>query len=97
MRQLLLTAIFSFSLFCQPLWADEAYSTAETDIGTLMDDPNARAILKKYMPKNISDPQFSMARMFTLTFIQAHDRHGELTDENLDKMDAEFAKLAEKE
>ena len=94
MRQLLLTAIFFFSLFCQPLWADEPYSTEETDIGTLMDDPKSRAILEKYMPKNISDSQFSMARMFTLTFIQAHDRHGELTDENLDKMDAEFAELA---
>ncbi len=71
------------------------YTVRETRIGTLMDDPAARAILEKYLPKTLADSRFNMARMFTLTFIQAHDEHGELTDETLKKVEVELAKLAE--
>ena len=94
MRNILLAAVLLFSLFSNVLLAGPPYSTSETDIGTLMDDPKALVILQKYIPKNLADPQFEMARMFTLTFIQAHDQHGELSDETLDQIDREFAQLA---
>ncbi|HEY6131616.1 MAG TPA: hypothetical protein VIV27_06325 [Halioglobus sp.] len=94
MRKVTLATAFVLSLLCNAVLAGPQYSTSETDIGTLMDDPKALVILQKYIPKNLADPQFEMARMFTLTFIQAHDQHGELSDETLDKMDKEFAALA---
>lgn len=85
----LLAACFNVNVLAEP------YSVSETRIGTLMDDSAARAILEKYLPKTIADSRFNMARMFTLTFIQAHDEHGELTDETLKKVEVELAKLAE--
>jgi hypothetical protein len=94
MRNTLLAAVLFFSLFSNGLLAEPPYSTSETDIGTLMDDPKALVILQTYIPKNLADPQFEMARMFTLTFIQAHDQHDELSDETLDKIDQAFAQLA---
>ena len=95
MRNTLLTAVLFFSLFSNGVLADPQYSTSETDIGTLMDDPKTLVILQTYIPKNLADPQFEMARMFTLTFIQAHDQHGELSDETLDQIDKAFAQLTE--
>lgn len=97
MRKLILVAAFFLSLFGNAVLADPAYSTSETDIGTLMDNPQTLVILQKYIPKNLADPQFEMARMFTLTFIQAHDQHGELSDETLVQIDKEFAALVEVE
>lgn len=94
MRKILLASAFLLSLFGHAVLADPPYSTSETDIGTLMDNPQTLVILQKYIPKNLADPQFEMARMFTLTFIQAHDQHGELSDETLVQIDKEFAELA---
>ena len=94
MRNIILAAAFLLSIFCHAVFAGPQYSTTETPIGTLMDDPKALVILQKHIPKNLADPQFDMARQFTLTFIQAHDQHNELSDETLDKIDKDFAALA---
>jgi hypothetical protein len=45
------------------------YSTATTPIGTLMDDPVAKAILARHLPAVVSNPQFEMARGMTLVDI----------------------------
>lgn len=97
MRNFMLASALLLSFLCQGALAQVKYSTSETDIGTLMDNPQTLVILQKYIPKNLADPQFDMARMFTLTFIQAHDQHNELSDETLEKIDQEFAALAAQE
>lgn len=68
------------------------YSTADTDIGTLIDDPAAHAIVDKYLPGVLSGDQIDMARSMTLKAIQpyAADR---ISDKALADIDAELAKL----
>ena len=50
--------------------ASAPYSTAETDLGTLLDDPASKAILDKYLPTLIASPQIDMARGMTLKQLQ---------------------------
>jgi hypothetical protein len=71
------------------------YSTSDTDIGTLIDDPAAHAIVDKYLPGVLSGDQIDMARSMTLKAIQpyAADR---ISDKALADIDAELAKLAVK-
>jgi len=75
-----------------PTPATPKYTTADTEIGTLLDDPAARAILDKFVPEMTSSDQIDMARAMTLKSIQAY-APDDLTDEILAKIDAEFAKL----
>ena len=56
--------------------------------------PNARKVLEKYLPETISNPQFSMAGGMTLAFVAGFDQTGELTAENLEKIEQELAALA---
>ena len=67
-------------------------SSGETDIGTLMDTPAAKAVLQKYIPDVISNPQMDMARTMTLKQIQSYIAD-KLTDDTLAKIDADLAKL----
>ena len=68
------------------------YSSAETDIGTLLDDPAARAIVDKHIAGFSTGDQIDMARSLTLKAIQqyAPDR---FTDQALAEIDADLAKL----
>jgi hypothetical protein len=91
MRKLVLAFVFTCLSF--PALAAAVYTVEETDIGTLMDDPQSRAVLEKYLPKTITNAQFPMAYSFTLRFISAHDQTGELTEENLEKIEVELSKL----
>ena len=91
----LITAL-TFCLVSFLAYASPKYSTGETEIGTLLNDPKALAILQEYIPKTLSNPQFSMAGTLTLKFVSAYDDTGELTNENLDKIDAEFQKIVSK-
>ncbi|UVO53082.1 hypothetical protein [Sphingomonas sp. SUN039] len=72
--------------------AKAAYNTTDTDIGTLLDDPAAKAILEKHMPGFTANPQIDMARSMTLKAIQAYAAD-KITDEALAKIDADLAKL----
>jgi hypothetical protein len=67
-------------------------STADTDLGTLLDNPGAKAVLQKYIPQMISSPQIDMARSMTLKQLQGY-AGDMLTDDTLTKIDAELAKL----
>ena len=75
--------------------AHKPYSTAETTIGELLDDPAAKAVLVKNVPDLANNPQMDMARGMTLKQIQgfAGDM---LSDETLGKIDADLAKLPAK-
>jgi para-nitrobenzyl esterase len=105
MRAIIVSAAILASLGCvTAAAADQApaaaaskavYSTAETTIGTLLDDPDARAVLEKYMPGFSTRDQIAMARPMTLRGIQTYDPD-ELTDDLLGKIDADLAKLPAK-
>ena len=95
MRALILAAILTLSFAGNSASAQTAaahYSTAETDIGTLLDDPAARAIVDKHIPGFSTGDQIDMARSLTLKAIQqyAPDR---FTDQALAEIDADLAKL----
>ena len=71
------------------------YTTSTTDIGTLIDDPAAHAIVDRHLPGVLSGDQIDMVRSMTLKAIQqfAPDR---ITDQALADIDAELAKLPRK-
>lgn len=75
--------------------AATTYSVEDTDIGTLLDDPAARAILDKQIPGMTTNPQIEMARSFTLRQIQQFAAD-QVTDEVLAKIDADFKVLGTK-
>jgi para-nitrobenzyl esterase len=72
--------------------AKQKYTTADTDIGTLLDDPAAKAIIEKHIPGFTTNEQVDMARGMTLKAVQAY-ASDEITDERLAAIDADFAKL----
>ncbi len=72
--------------------AKPKYTTAETDIGTLLDDPAAKAIIDKHIPGMTSNEQIEMARSMTLKAIQTY-APDDVTDERLAKIDADLANL----
>jgi hypothetical protein len=71
------------------------YSCAETDIGTILDDPAARAVVDKHIPGFSSQDQIEMARPMTLKSIQQYAPE-KYTDKVLTEIDADFAKLPAK-
>ena len=72
-----------------------AYSTSSTEIGTLLDDPAARALLDKHVPGMTTNEQVDMARAMTMKDIQQYSPD-KITDKVLADLDADFAKLAAK-
>lgn len=72
--------------------APAAYTTAATDIGTLIDNTETKAILDKHMPGFADNPQIAMARAMTLKQIQGFAAD-QITDEKLSAIDADLAKL----
>lgn len=69
-----------------------AYSTADTDIGTLLDNPKTKAVLDRHLPGFADNPQIAMARAMTLKQIQGFAADT-VTDVVLAKIDADLAKL----
>ena len=97
MRNLIKTAALAIALTAATpsSAADPAFSTEATDIGTLMDNPETKAVLEKHIPEVISNAQFEMARPMTLKAIQAYAGDA-LSDEKLAAIDADLAKIAAK-
>lgn len=103
MRTLIASAAFAFALLgatapamaagpAAPAVSAPKYSSADTEIGTLLDDPAARAILEKHIPGLTTNPQIEMARSMTLKSIQPFAAE-DVTDARLASIDAELAKL----
>ncbi len=97
MRNLIKTVAMAAALTAAvPAFAAEpAYSTASSDIGTLLDNPETKAILEKHIPEMVSNAQFEMARPMTLKAIQSYAGDA-LSDEKLAAIDADLAKIATK-
>lgn len=91
MKTQLKAGFLALMLMAAPAMA-EPLSTAETDVGTLLDNPVTRAIVDKHLPGFSQDPQVDMARPMTLRGIQqfAPDK---VTDDVLKAIDADLAKL----
>jgi len=102
MRVFTVAAVLLGALGCAPVMAQTAsksasattvhYTTSDTDIGTLLDDPAARAVVDKYLPNFSEGEQIDMARGMTLKAIQPY-ASDTITDKVLADIDAELAKL----
>ncbi|MDE2436401.1 MAG: hypothetical protein KGM49_09085 [Sphingomonadales bacterium] len=68
------------------------FSTAGTDIGTLLDNPEAKAIVEKHIPGLTTNDQIEMARPMTLKAIQQYAPE-QVTDERLAAIDVDLSKL----
>lgn len=68
------------------------YSTSETEIGVLLDDPAAKALLDKHIPGMTTSDQIDMARGMTLKAIQQYSPDA-ITDKVLAALDADFQKI----
>ncbi len=68
------------------------YTSADTDLGTLLDNPATKAVLMKHIPAMISNPQIDMARAMTLKQLQNYAAD-QLTDAKLAMIDADLAKV----
>jgi para-nitrobenzyl esterase len=75
--------------------AQAIYTTSDTDIGTLLDDPEACAIVDKHVPDFSKGEQVNMARGMTLKSIQQY-APDKFTDQVLADIDADLAKLKPK-
>jgi para-nitrobenzyl esterase len=75
--------------------APAVYSIEGTDIGTLLDDPAAKAVVEKSLPGFSAHPQIDMARGMTLKAVQQY-APDLVTDEALAAIQADFAKLSVK-
>jgi hypothetical protein len=78
-----------------PAPATGHYSTATTDIGVLMDDPAAKAVLDKAIPGMTSNPQANMMRGMTLASLQQYVPD-QITAAKLAEIDKQFQALPAK-
>ncbi|MBO9499243.1 MAG: hypothetical protein J7483_07285 [Novosphingobium sp.] len=92
-----LIAAFPAAAFAQTAATAAAshYSVDQTPVGTLIDDPAAKAVLDKLLPGFTSDSRIDMARGMTLKALQPYSG-GTFTDAVLARVDAELAKLPAK-
>lgn len=70
-------------------------SVADTDLGTLLDNPGSKAVLDKYIHDMISNPQIDMARSMTLKQLQQYAGDA-LTETKLAQIQADLDKLPAK-
>lgn len=72
--------------------AAPAYNVEATDIGTLLDDPAAKAIVDKHLPGFTANDQISMARGMTLKAVQQY-APDMVTDKALAAIQTDLGKL----
>jgi acetyl esterase/lipase len=80
------------SAYPQPAAAKGKYTTADTDVGTILDTPALRAIVDKYIPGFSTRSKIDQARPMTLKVIQQYSPDV-VTDKALAQIDAEFANV----
>lgn len=97
MRKALRTAAVALAIGfagLQPIAAQaEPMSSAVTPLGELLDNPGARAVLEKYVPRLVTSERVQQARSQTLK--QLANFVDGLPREKLAEIDAELAKLPE--
>ena len=71
------------------------FSVDDTELGTLLDNPAAKAVLVKYINAIVSNPRINMARSMTLKQLQQFAGDS-LTDAKLAMIQADLDKLPAK-
>jgi hypothetical protein len=69
-----------------------AYAVESTQLGALLDDPGAKAVLDKYIPALVNNEQIQMARGMTLRQLQGYAADA-LPDAKLTVIQADLDKL----
>ena len=100
MRSILTAALIAvaapFAFVAGPVAAEApaagGFSVETTDLGTLLDNPGAKAVLVKHLPSLVENEQIQMARSLTLKQLQQYTGDG-LTDEKLAAVQADLDKL----
>lgn len=72
--------------------AATGYSVEDTDIGTLLDDPAAKAVIDKHIPGFSTKDQIDMARSMTLKSVQQY-APDMVTDKVLSDIQVDLSKL----
>jgi para-nitrobenzyl esterase len=72
--------------------APAGFSVETTDLGTLLDNPGAKAVLTKHLPDLVNNEQIQMARSMTLKQLQGFAGDA-LTDAKLAAVQADLDKL----
>lgn len=75
--------------------AKAAFSTAETPLGDLLDNPATKAVLQKHLPEIVNSDSIEMARGMTLKALQSY-AGDQVTDEKLAAIDADLQSLPAK-
>lgn len=75
-----------------PMATATHYTTSDTTVGTLLDDPAAKAVVAKYIPDIINNPQVERARGITLKQMQTYVPDA-VPDAVLARIDADLAAL----
>jgi hypothetical protein len=71
------------------------FTTTDTPIGDILDNPAAKAVVAKYLPDMMANDQVQMARGMTLKAVQQYSADT-VTDKALAEIDGDFLKLAKK-
>lgn len=78
-----------------PAPAPAGFSVENTDLGTLLDDAAAKAVLVKHLPDLAGNEQIQMARSLTLKQLQGYAGDA-VSDEKLAAIQADLDKLPRK-
>jgi hypothetical protein len=84
-------AVLTTALAASAAMADAPKYTIDSTMGDLLDNPQAHAILAKYLPDVVSSPQIDQGRGLTLKSLQQYLPN--LTDEMLQQIGDELAKI----
>jgi para-nitrobenzyl esterase len=86
-------ALFATQATAAEATAQTGYSVETTDLGTLLDNAEAKAVLMKHIPTLIGNEQISMARSMTLKQIQQY-AGDTLTDAKLAEIQTDLIRAA---
>lgn len=97
LRNALIAGVIATATLSAPVLAADAkvMSTAESTIGDLLANPDAKAVVDKYMPGFSANPQIEMAKGMTFKQIQQF-APDQIKDELLAKIDADLTKIPAK-
>jgi hypothetical protein len=84
-------AVATIALCASAAMADGSKYTVESTLGDLLDNPQAHAILAKYLPDLLSNPQLDQGRSLTLHSLQQY--MPTLTDDMLKQIGDDLSKV----
>jgi para-nitrobenzyl esterase len=89
----MVVGLIAIGALASPAVAANVYTTTDTTIITLLNDPAARAIIDKDLPGLSNNPKIDMIHDWTLRQVQQY-APDKFTDERLAVVDADLATIA---